>query len=101
MDIIDFATFKFGSEFASEFTVWPTRDNPDVPFRFNSFFLEIDQEMTVIERQTYSALELVGDVGGLVDGLYYLMALFVAPVSTMVRRTQIIEPIFGEGLGSI
>ena len=41
--------------------------------------LMYDQDMTVIERSTYSLLELLGDVGGLIDGLRYIGIIILSP----------------------
>ena len=38
-------------------------------------------EQTLIERQTYSLLEFIGDIGGLFDGLQLLARLIVTPVA--------------------
>jgi len=37
----------------------------------------------MIERQTYSALEYLGDLGGLFDALGYLGSALVAPIAAM------------------
>ena len=75
--------------------MWPTKEKPDVPYRFNSFFLEIDQRSMSIERQTYSVLELVGDVGGLYDGLSLILTFFIAPFGSVALNKKLLTLIFG------
>lgn len=58
---------------------WPTKENPDTFIKYTSMAIMFDQNMTVIERSTYSLLELLGDVGGLIDGLRYIGIIILSP----------------------
>ena len=45
--------------------------------------------MTVIERQTYSLLELLGDVGGLFDAFRLLGGLLVQPLANFSMKVYL------------
>ena len=64
----EFETFNFGPSYPSGQSIWPTKEDPRL-YKFNSMWLELDKEHQIIQRQTYSLLEWLGDVGGLFDGL--------------------------------
>lgn len=54
----------------STYDDWPVKDvAPDGKYKFSSVALYFGQDQTVIERQTYSMLEWLGDIGGLSDAL--------------------------------
>ena len=45
--------------------------------------------MTTIERQTYSILDWLGDVGGLLDGLKIIGSLLIAPIASFTMRVEL------------
>ena len=71
---------------------WPTKKKPDVklPYKFASFWLELRQDVTFIERSTYSILEWLGDVGGLFDGLRVLSQLIVTPIAVVFMQKMLV-----------
>ena len=73
----------------SAYTSWPTRDNPS-RYKINSIWLELSKSQTTIERQTYSMLELMGDVGGLLDGLKIVGGFFVTPIASFALRVKLL-----------
>ena len=48
---------------------WPTQAEPDNVYQYGSFVISQGQDLTLIDRSTYSVLEWLGDVGGLFGGL--------------------------------
>ena len=44
---------------------WPTKEHPKKTYKYTSIYLKYSQTLGVVERETYSLLELLGDVGGL------------------------------------
>ena len=48
----------------------------------------------IYERQTYSVLEWVGDVGGLFDGLGMIARMFMGPFSAFAMKAEILSVIF-------
>ena len=54
-----------------------------------SITFEFDLDLIVIDRQVYSILDWLGDVGGLNQGLLLIAQLMVSPVSTLALRLQL------------
>ena len=48
----------------------------------------------IIERQTYSSLEWLGDVGGLFDGLRLIVGPIVARVSAYALKLLLLASVF-------
>ena len=63
-------------------------------YKFNSFWIELDFSLTTYERQTYSMLEFVGDIGGLFDGLNYIGIFLVAPIANYAMRMELLTSSF-------
>lgn len=77
---IEYTSIAFGSVKISLFNNWPTKDAPEI-YKFNSFWLELRQYKTKKERQTYSLLEWLGDVGGLNDGLNIFVRTLIGSIT--------------------
>ena len=84
---------QFGETSATAINAWPSRENPTW-YKFNSLFLELLQEHTTYERSTYSALEWLGDVGGLFDGLGLIAHLVVGQFSAFALKAELLTKIF-------
>ena len=71
---------------------WPTKEEPEpkYPYKFASFWLELRQDVTFIDRSTYSILEWLGDVGGLFDGLRVLSQLIVTPIAVVFMQKMLV-----------
>ena len=52
------------------------------------------QDLTEIDRKTYSGLEWLGDIGGLFDGLSYLGKIIIGPLATMALNAELLLHIF-------
>ena len=78
---------------ASIYGNWPTRDNPTM-FKINSFWIEHDASLTTIARHTYSIMDWIGDVGGLLDGLRLVGGVIVAPIAAFSYRVELISAAF-------
>ena len=48
----------------------------------------------MIERQTYSLLEWIGDIGGFYDGLKIIASFFVTPIATSALNSQLLAQYF-------
>ena len=64
-DETEFFNLHFDAPKPSAWTKFPTAENPNTRYKFTSLVVFLDPDLTIIERQTYSALEWLGDVGGL------------------------------------
>jgi len=68
----------------------------DYPDKYKITGIEIMFSYDIIDynRQTYSVLEFLGDLGGLYDALYYLGHFIVAHYATRALDTSILSGIF-------
>jgi len=69
---------------------WPTKEKPDVKYKTVSAFITLTMDQNIIERQTYSLLEWLGDVGGLFDGLCLIGGLIIAPLGAFALKTELL-----------
>ena len=60
---------------------------------FGSIWLEFDSNLYVTERQTYSLLELLGDVGGLFDMMNLLGRALILPIATFALNHLLLDHI--------
>lgn len=91
--LIEFTSTEFGSTEPSAFSIWPTKEDPTV-YKYNAFYLELRPELTTIERQTYSLLAWIGDVGGLLDGLWYMFKIIVRPFTAFAVKAEVLSQVF-------
>lgn len=89
----DYTSIAFGKEQMSKYNTWPTKAEPMI-YKFNSFWFELRQYTTVIERETYSLLDWAGDVGGLYEALYLICLNFIRPIATIVLRSELLSRAF-------
>ena len=73
---------------------WPDDTNPDGLYKFGSIQLELSLHEAKIERQTYSFLEWLGDIGGLFDALRYIGLFFVSPVARYYLKVELLTQNF-------
>lgn len=71
---------------------WPTKEKNNY-YKFSSFWIELGQNRVVSERATYGALEWIGDIGGLMDGLSIVGALLAGPVASFSMRASLFSVI--------
>ena len=75
-------------------TSYPTKENPDALYKFVSFDLYVTLDSLVTERESYSVLEWLGDIGGLLDALQYIGHFLVGPIATYSLKTLLLSSIF-------
>ena len=56
--------------------------------------MQSSPDLIVIERQTYSLLEWLGDVGGLFDALVIIGEFLVGPISAFALKATLLSKIF-------
>ena len=70
-------------------------------YKFSGISMMLDQDSTVIERQTYSCLEWLGDLGGLYDAMRLIGLSIVYPVAFFAMKAEIVMQAFGSRLLSL
>ena len=73
---------------------WPTKAEPTNFYKFASFWIERGSRATTIERQTYSALEWLGDIGGLYDGLLIIGHALAGPFALLTLKAKLLSWVF-------
>jgi len=63
-------------------------------YKYTSNFLFFKQDLQVVDRQTYSALDWLGDVGGLFDALRWMAQLTVSPFAAFALNTKLLGSMF-------
>ena len=53
-------------------------ENPDGQYKFGSVHVQVDLRKKITIRTVYGVLDLIGDIGGLTDGLYYIISLLLS-----------------------
>ena len=68
---------------------WPTKEEPDNNYQYGSMIIMFSQDKKSIERNTYSTLEWLGDIGGLFDALRALGSLMTGPFTAMALEAEL------------
>ena len=92
-----FSTLSIEPPQASSYKFWPTRENQENDYKFASIFLEMDTEKLIIERSTYALLDWVGDVGGLMDGIYIFTGVLLGGLVSIGVKAKLHNLIFRLG----
>lgn len=82
----EFEKINFDKDFSGAYDIWPTQDDPNF-YNIAQFYFELSSEKIMIERETYSALEWLGDVGGLVDGLRLIANIIIGPIASLAIKS--------------
>ena len=78
----------------SLWTSFPTREDPTKRYKLSSVWLELGQSIFKVERNTYSLLEWLGDVGGLFDGLCIIFSSLFGSLATLSLKFKILTLVF-------
>ena len=62
---------------------YPSESNPYGLYTYYAIDVTMNLDVTMHNRKTYSLLDWLGDVGGLLDGLYLLVEFFIASYQTL------------------
>ena len=68
---------------ASMWINYPTKDNLNRDYKFGGIEINKSPDMQEWSRSTYSVLDFLGDLGGLLDALKYLFFVLVSPFSNL------------------
>ena len=80
---------NFETPRTSAINKWPTKEEPDNNYQYGSMVILFSQDIKSIERNTYSTLEWLGDIGGLFDALSALGSLISAPFTAMALEAEL------------
>ena len=69
-------------------------ENPNGKRKFSSVIITIDPMKQVTVRQTYGLLDYFGDIGGLIDFLYYIVAFVLHPLWQFFYSSHMLTSLF-------
>ena len=69
-------------------------ENPNGRRKFTSVHIMIDPVKQMTVRQTYGLLDYFGDIGGLVDFLYYFVAFILNPIWQFFYSSHMLISLF-------
>ena len=92
----EFFQFELHNPKPSGWNKFPTRENPENRYKFCSMHIVLDDSLTTYNRQTYSSLDFLGDLGGLYDALRYLFKALLIPFITFQREQAIMKSLFSQ-----
>jgi len=80
--------------FASSWIYFPTAENPSNRYKYISAEFNMDLNRVNWNRQTYSLLDWLGDLGGLADALRYISWFLIVPFQAFHFRATILTTFF-------
>ncbi len=89
-----FYQFSHNSPVASSWNKYPTKENPSSRYKFTSVEIILHPDKLVSNRQTYSLLDWLGDMGGLFDALRYTCYWIVSPIASFALQSTIMSKLF-------
>ena len=93
-DEIEYTTVAFDPPAPSSLWNWPSKTQPDNKYKIVSSYVTLTMDLNVIERQTSSLLEWLGDVGGLFDMLKLLGSYLIGPIGAFALRAELLTSVF-------
>ena len=79
---------------ASAWNRFPTEEDPLSRYKFTSVEINFSPDMITINRDTYSLLDWLGDLGGLLDALYIIASIFIFPIARFSLHARLLSTLF-------
>lgn len=82
------------SKLKPEYSSWNapiTQDSPQNRYKFASLEVNMSKDLRQINRETYSLLDWLGDVGGLLECLQIIGELLISSVSIFVFKARLMS----------
>ena len=93
-ELYEFYDYELPPPKPSSWNEYPTREKPDGIYKFGSIEVNLSQNLDQWNRQTYSTLDFIGDLGGLFDGLRYVCMVMIAPFTRFGMQQLLLTTIF-------
>ena len=90
----DFYTYSLSESLPSSWINWPTPEKPSNRYKYISVEWNMSLNQMVWTRQTYSLLDWLGDLGGLLDILFYIGRALVEPAAHFTLNTTLMTSFF-------
>ena len=73
----------------SAWTNFPSDKDPFALYKYASVEINLNKDLAMINRQTYSMLDWLGDCGGLLEALFFISDMFFAPFMIFKVRQRL------------
>ena len=74
---------SYDDNITPQYSAWnkfPTEQDPHSLYKYASVEINLNKDLHMINRQTYSLLDWLGDCGGLLEALFFISDMFFAPL---------------------
>ena len=78
----------------SSWNKFPTPEHPLRRYKYASLSVNVGPDKLIINRETYSVLDWLGDLGGLFDALVLICSVIVTPVATFSMKATLLSKLF-------
>ena len=89
-----FYDYAVGRTEISLYADWPTEEDPFRVYKFTGAWVELGTKLKVVARSTYSMLDWLGDIGGLLGMLQLLGGIVLGPFARLSMKIHLIRTIF-------
>ena len=83
-----FFTLEFKNNQKSSWNLYPHY------YKFMSIHLQLTSDINKIERQTYDLLDYLGDIGGLIEIIYYGTRAMIFPFAAMRMKALLVTRLY-------
>ena len=90
----NFYSYQSTLPVASAWNKFPTLEDPLSRYKFTSVEVNFSPDQQLVTRQTYSILDWLGDMGGLLDALYLIGMIIMSPISNFALKTELLSSMF-------
>ena len=90
----EFYGYWLSESLPSAWNVFPTAKNPSTRYKYLSIEYNMSLDVLNWNRQTYSLLDWLGDLGGLLDILLHIGHMIVFPISTFTLKQLLMSSFF-------
>ena len=90
----EFYGFTLSESIPSAWINFPTAENPSAKFKYVSIEFNMSYDVLKWNRQTYSLLDWLGDLGGLLDILLHIGRILVLPISSFTLKQTLMSALF-------
>ena len=78
----------------SAWNKFPNEKDPLARYKFTSVEVNFSADQQNIKRSTYSLLDCLGDMGGLLRGLYVVGMIVMRPLANFALSSQVLSSLF-------
>lgn len=89
-----FLTYVNRGNVPSSWNKFPTKQSPGTRYKYTAIEINFSSDRNLINRSTYSLLDWLGDLGGLLDALYLFGFVMIHPIARFAVDSKILSSLF-------